>query len=90
MVTTNFDRWDELGRKGKLYIEANANQELLYRDEFAREEQERGYFLPIREDNARKDNKESRIENLTPFFERGLITFNEAERKNPDMLTFIS
>lgn len=48
-----------------------------------------GWTLHIRGDNRKKDDKYSRIENLSPLFERGLIGFSEAYRKSSDMQTLV-
>lgn len=63
-------------------------QDLLL-DDFTTEGLSRGGQMPIRGDKRSKGNKEMRIENLQPLFSRGLVRFNERERSNPDMQTFL-
>ncbi len=71
-----------------LYMEANFIQDLLL-DEFVAEGERRGWQLPIRPDKRQKPDKFSRIESLTPFYERGMVYFNEAEKGSRDMQTGI-
>lgn len=89
MVKVFYDWFEEYGNGTRYYMEANFLQDLLL-DEFTIEGEKRDYQMPIRADKRSKDNKEARIENLSPLFERGLIRFNEAERQSPDMQTLIS
>jgi hypothetical protein len=51
----------------------------LFLQEFAEEGDLRGYQLRIRRDERAKPDKFSRIENLSPLFERGHIFFNSDE-----------
>lgn len=88
MVNACYDLYDLVGDHARYYIEANMLQELLM-DDFDDEGERRGYYLPIRADRTKKDNKEIRIENLSPLFERGHIRFNAAHRKQPDMQTLV-
>ena len=71
-----------------IYMEANFIQDLLL-DEFVAEGERRGWQLPIRPDRRQKPDKYSRIEQLTPFYERNMVFFNEAEKSSRDMLTGI-
>lgn len=66
------------------YIEANANQDSLL-DDYVTEGEIRGYQLPIRADYRVKPDKFSRIESLTPLYERGFFFHNEDEKEDPDM-----
>jgi hypothetical protein len=66
------------------YMEANFLQDLLL-DEYVEEGDVRGYQLPIRGDKRDKPDKFSRIEAMSPLFERGFVFFNEAEKDKPDM-----
>jgi predicted phage terminase large subunit-like protein len=84
MVSTFYDLYDEYESYAKYYIESNMLQD-MFLDEFVVEGEERGYQMPIRGDNRQKPDKFTRIENLTPLFERGLVRFNEHLRKDPDM-----
>jgi hypothetical protein len=67
------------------WIEANANQD-LHLDDFTTEGDIRGYQLPIRGDFRTKPDKFSRIESLSPLYERGFFFHNKAEAECPDML----
>jgi hypothetical protein len=70
------------------WIEANANQD-LHLDDFQTEGEQRGYQLPIRADFRTKPDKYSRIESLSPLYERGFVFHNEDEKEDPDMLRAI-
>lgn len=89
MVAVFYDWFQELGASARYYMEANFVQDLLL-DEFTREGERRGQQLPIRADKRAKPDKFTRVENLSPLFERALIRFNEAERSSPDMQTLVS
>jgi predicted phage terminase large subunit-like protein len=54
-----------------------------------KEGQSRGYHLPISGDTRKKPDKFQRVENISPYFERGLIYFNQAEKNNPNMQRLI-
>lgn len=56
-------------------------------EDFEFEGEIRGYQLPLRGDKRDKPDKFARIDAMTPYYERGHIIWNEAERKNPDMQT---
>lgn len=84
MVVAFYDFFAEFGKKAKYYMEANMLQDLLLSD-FDTEAEHRDQPLPLRPDKQHKENKEMRIENMSPLFERGNVLFNEQERKNPDM-----
>lgn len=68
----------------RYFMEANFLQAILL-DEFVREGEMRGYQLPVRADRRKKPDKFLRIENTSPLYERGLITYNAAEKDDPDM-----
>lgn len=89
MVQNSYDNYEELGNHSRYYMEANFLQDLLL-DEFTDEGERREYQMPIRGDKRKKENKEVRIENLSPLWERGFWFFNQAERHNADMQTLIS
>lgn len=89
MVNAFYDFYDQFGTYARYYIEANMLQDLLFDDEFTAVGEERGYQLPIRLDKRKKPDKYTRIENMTPFYERDHMWFNEKERKNPNMQTLI-
>jgi predicted phage terminase large subunit-like protein len=88
MVKTKYDFYSEYGEFARYRMEANFIQDLLLKD-FDQEAEATGITLPLRADKRDKPNKETRIENLTPLFERGLVIFNERERDNPDMQTLV-
>jgi predicted phage terminase large subunit-like protein len=50
----------------------------------------RGWQLPIRADNRSKGNKEARIQGLSIWFERGVVTFNHRYKNCPDMQAAIN
>ena len=85
MVHAFYDMYANFGTHARYYVEANMLQEVLFRDEFETVGKERGCLLPIRKDKRKKPNKRIRIENLTPYFERGNIRFNAAIRRSSDM-----
>lgn len=85
MVNIFYDRFDDFEMHSRYYIEANMNQDLLVDDEFPDVGDERGKQIPIRYDKRKKPDKVTRIEGLTPFFEKGYVWFNSKERKDPDM-----
>ena len=86
MVRAFYDLYEEFGNKAHYYMEANMLQDLLLR-EFDEAAEERGFHVPIRPDKAKKENKEMRIENISPLFERGHIVFSNAERGSHDVQT---
>lgn len=88
MVVKFYDLFGIYGNGARYYMEANMLQDLLL-DEFDNEADGQGYYMPIRADKRAKPDKYTRVENLTPLFERGLVILNETQRKNPDMQTFI-
>ena len=70
------------------YMEANFLQEMIL-DEFDAEAKIRGYLLPIKADKRAKPDKFQRIEALSPFYERGHIIYNEAQKDDKDMQTAV-
>lgn len=68
----------------KWYMEANFMQDTIL-DEFRREGELRGYQLPISADKRKKPDKFQRVEAISPLWERGFVTYNEAEKNDPDM-----
>jgi predicted phage terminase large subunit-like protein len=89
MVATFYDWYEKYESNAAYYIEANMLQDLLFDDEFVRQGEMRGSQIPIRQDKRKKQDKFTRIENMTPLFERGQIIFNEAERSGHDMQVLI-
>lgn len=87
MVRWLYDLYEWSLRQGvavKWYMEANFMQDTIL-DEFRREGDLRGYQLPISADKRKKPDKFQRIEAISPLWERGFVTYNEAERDDPDM-----
>ncbi len=84
MVQAFYDFWEEIGRGARYYIEANLMQDLLFRDEFKAEGRARGHQMPIRLDKRKKPDKVTRIENLGPLLERGLLRFCRHLQNTPD------
>lgn len=89
MVVAFYDIYELLKNFSTYWIEANMLQALLL-DDFDEEAEDRGFALPIRPDKTKKPDKYTRIENLTPLFERLLYTFNEEHRENPDMQMLVN
>lgn len=86
MVSWMYDHFEALPENVvcDYYIEANFMQDLLL-DEFVSEGEQRGYQLPIRGDKRKKPEKFSRIEALSPLYERGLIFYNQEIKQSQDM-----
>jgi predicted phage terminase large subunit-like protein len=73
------------GRVPVLYfMESNFLQELLL-EEFRKEGNTLGLHIPIRGDSRKKPDKFSRIEAMSPLFERGLVLLNIDEKDSPGM-----
>jgi len=66
------------------YMEANFIQDTLI-EEYYKEGDKRGYYLPIRGDRRKKPDKEGRIENLSPLTEQHILRFNMELKQEPDM-----
>lgn len=89
MVGVFYDWYeDKLREHARYWMEANMLQDLLL-DDFRVEAEKRGYHLPIRPDKRSKPNKEMRIENISPLFERGLVYFNSDYQSTPDFQTLV-
>ncbi len=98
MVIWCYDYFEELypslrGENGRsseevveVWMEANFIQDLLL-DEFVAEGLERGWQLPVRADRRKKPDKDSRIEQLTPLYERGFMSTSDTERDSRDVQT---
>jgi predicted phage terminase large subunit-like protein len=67
------------------YMESNFIQDLIL-DEFKKAGADVGWQVPIRGDARKQPDKFARIEALQPYFERGFVIFNEAERSHPGMM----
>jgi|WetSurMetagenome_2_1015567.scaffolds.fasta_scaffold07914_3 hypothetical protein len=68
----------------QFYMEASFMQDTLL-DDFTAEGDERGYQLPIRGDKRAKPNKEKRIEDISPLWERGFVFYNIDMQEDIDM-----
>lgn len=68
------------------YMEQVFLQDMFY-DDFEAEAKLRGYYLPVAGDTRHKPDKFMRVQATAPYYERGVIIYNEAERKSPDMQT---
>lgn len=88
MVLANYAMYERFAEFARYRMEANFIQDLLLKD-FDAEAEATGITLPLRPDKRDKPNKETRIENLTPLFERGLVVFDESLRGTPDMQTLL-
>ncbi len=90
MVEWHYQILDFVGEKAIVffYMEANFLQDMLL-DEFKTYGNEVGKQLPIKGDKRKKPDKFQRIENLEPYFSRGLWFFNENEKNNPHMKRLI-
>jgi predicted phage terminase large subunit-like protein len=87
MVRWLYDLYESLPENVSVsfYMEASFMQDMIL-DEFGNEGKARGYQLPISADRRQKPNKFLRIENVSPLWERGCVTYNEAMKDDPDML----
>lgn len=79
-----YERSLEDGASIQFYMEANLMQDTAL-DEFQAEGEIRGYQLPISPDYRKKPDKLQRIESVSPFWERGIVYYNEALRESEDM-----
>lgn len=79
-----YERSLEQGASIQFYMEANLMQDTAL-DEFAAEGDRRGYQLPITADTRKKPDKLQRIESVAPFWERGVVFYNEALKESEDM-----
>lgn len=89
MVKAHYDIYEVLGAQSRYYIEANMLQS-LFLDDFDEEADRAGYHVPIRADKRKKPDKFTRIENLSPLFERGKVFFNEQKKNTPDMQMLVT
>ena len=88
MVSFYYDVHQSLpeGVSCQYWMEANFLQDMLL-EQFKVEGEIRGYQLPIRGDKRKKPNKFARIENLSPYYERGVITYDEKLKEDEDTKT---
>lgn len=81
-----YDEYEYLQDKGitaYLYTESSFSQGILF-DYMESVSEQKGYNLPIIYDDKKKINKKARIEGMQPYFERGLIYFNDEYNDSPD------
>lgn len=88
MVKTFYDLYEDYQNHASYWIEANMLQDLFLK-EFDAEAESRGHYLPIRGDKTKKPDKVTRIMNLQPLFERGIIRFAKKLQGSPDMEQFL-
>ena len=90
MVTWVYDLFERLPENVavKFYMEANFMQDTLL-DEFTEEGKIRGYQLPLLPDKRDKPEKVSRIEAVSPLWERGFIFYNIDKQNDQDFNTGI-
>lgn len=88
MVNVFYDLYAVYENHARYYMEANMLQDLLMKD-FDSQAKIIGFHVPIRKDDRKKPDKPTRIENLTPLFERGLITINKDLQGKTDCDEFI-
>lgn len=76
-----------VGEKAKVfhYMESNFIQDLMW-GELENLAKDKGFMLPVMQDNRSKPDKFQRIEALEPLFQRGLFKFNIAEESSPGMI----
>ena len=67
-----------------MWMEEVFLQDLLYKD-FAEVAKTKGP-LPLQGDTRKKPDKDSRIESISGYFERGNVIFNEDEKESHHML----
>lgn len=70
------------------YIEANFIQDMML-EEFRKAGAACGRHIPVRGDTRKKPDKFARIEAIQPFFERGLVILNEAEKDSDGMRVLV-
>ncbi len=92
MVKWCFDTYESLLHKLPVKIEFYIEGIFMQDDfmaEFDREGRDRGYFLPIMPDYRTKPQKGSRIESMIPQYKRGIVSYEETMRTDPDMVVAI-
>lgn len=83
MVIAFYDAFGIFGEFSTYWMEAVFLQEDLLND-FDQEADKREEQLPIRPDKRSKPDKSVRIENISPYFERGVFLIDEQLRKCKD------
>jgi hypothetical protein len=78
------DYLDNRSASAQMYMEEVFLQSLLYKD-FNEAAVKKGYAIPIRGDQRKKPDKDSRIAAMAGYFERGQVYFNELEKNNHHM-----
>jgi phage terminase large subunit-like protein len=73
----------------RMWMEEVFLQDLLFKD-FDAGAKQFGYPLPLKGDTRKKPDKDSRIESISGFFEKGHVIFNEEEKDNHNMQRLVS
>lgn len=83
-----YDFYEEVRTKVavQFYMENVFLQDAFF-DDFEAEAHLRGYYLPISGDERAKPDKYARILATTPYYERRVVIYNEAQKNTPDMQT---
>ncbi|HRO76514.1 MAG TPA: hypothetical protein PLP27_10245 [Crocinitomicaceae bacterium] len=69
----------------KYLVEGSFAQDMFV-DDFDKEGDRRGYYIPVIADKKSKSNKQERIESMSGFFERGDVHFNIAMKGTADFM----
>jgi predicted phage terminase large subunit-like protein len=88
MVKAKYEIYYWVGDFATYWIESNMLQKPLI-DAFYTEGSIKKNYMPISGDSSKKADKFTRIENMSPIFEQGIIEFAEDQRDDVDMITFI-
>ena len=91
MVVAHYDMHERLEKdKPKIlkhFIEANFIQDIIIAD-YVTESENRKYMLAINEDKRDKPNKQGRIESMSVYFERSLVTISDKLKETFDWQNF--
>ncbi|MEH0154671.1 phage terminase large subunit [Limibacter armeniacum] len=87
-----YDLYEDRLQHGKvpcaMMMEGNFIQDKFI-NEFDEEGDRRGYYLPVVADRKPKANKYERIEGISPFWEKGMVYYNEKHKENQDFTVSI-
>jgi uncharacterized protein YhhL (DUF1145 family) len=90
-ATWLYDAYEALGLNKfniRYLVEGSFAQDMFV-DDFDKEGDKRGFFIPVVADKKAKANKQERIESMSGFFERGDVHFNDNEKNTPDFLELV-
>lgn len=91
MVVAHYDMHERIEKEKpkilKHFIEANFIQDIIIAD-YVTESENRKYMLAINEDKRDKPNKQGRIESMSVYFERSLVTINDKLKETFDWQNF--